>query len=49
MHGGGAGSGRQPGNQNALKYGAYSAEAVRERRKIGALIKDAKETIDTLW
>ena len=48
MHGGGAGSGGQPGNRNALKHGVYSAEAVRERRKVLALIKGIKATIEGL-
>lgn len=48
MHGGGAGSGGQPGNRNALKHGAYSAEAMRERRKLRMLIEDVKATIDAL-
>ena len=48
MHGGGARSGGQPGNQNALKHGAYSAEAARERRKLRALFEDIKATIEGL-
>ena len=48
MHGGAAGSGAQPGNRNAFKHGAYSAEAVRERRKLQALIEDTKAMIDAL-
>ena len=31
MHGGGRGSGGQPGNQNALKHGAYAALAQLRR------------------
>ena len=48
MHGGGAGSGGQPGNRNALKHGAYSAEALRERRKVRALIEGIKATIENI-
>ena len=48
MHGGGGRSGGQPGNQNALKHGAYSAEAARERRKLRALFEDIKATIEGL-
>jgi hypothetical protein len=48
MHGGGVGSGGEPGNRNALKHCAYSAEAVRERRELRASIKDIKATIDAL-
>ena len=46
MHGGAAGSGAQPGNRNAFKHGAYSAEAVRERRNLRALIEDIEATIE---
>ena len=46
MHGGGAGSGGQPGNRNAYKHGAYSAEAVTDRRKLRMLIEDVKATIE---
>ena len=47
MHGGAAGSGGQLGNRNAFKHGAYSAHAVRERRKLRALIQDIKATIES--
>ena len=48
MHGGAAGSGGQLGNRNAFKHGAYSAHAVRERRKLLALIEDSTAMIDAL-
>jgi glucans biosynthesis protein len=40
MHGGAAGSGAPRGNQNALKHGRYTAEAIAWRRKLAALIHD---------
>jgi hypothetical protein len=39
MHGGADGIGGQPGNQNALKHGRYSAEAIARRRKVAALLR----------
>ena len=38
MHGGAPGSGAPQGNQNALKHGLYTREAMAERRQIRALI-----------
>jgi hypothetical protein len=38
MHGGADGIGGQPGNQNALKHGRYTAEAITRRRKVASLI-----------
>lgn len=48
MHGGAAGSGGQPGNRNALKHGAYSAEAVQQRRQVRALIEEVRAMLKTL-
>jgi glucans biosynthesis protein len=47
MHGGAAGSGAPAGNKNALKHGRYSAEAIARRRKVRALIRQARELIET--
>ncbi len=41
MHGGAKGSGAPIGNQNALKHGAFTKEALRERAKTRALIRAA--------
>jgi hypothetical protein len=38
MHGGAEGSGAPKGNQNALKHGRYTAEAVARRREVAALL-----------
>lgn len=42
MHGGAAGSGAPPGNQNALKHGEYSKQALADRRELAALIRNAR-------
>jgi uncharacterized protein YjcR len=42
MHGGKS-PGAPKGNKNALKRGLYSAEAIANRRKIGALLRAARE------
>lgn len=44
MHGGKAGAPR--GNQNALKHGHYTAEAIAQKRYIRNLLKRSKELIE---
>jgi len=44
----GAGGGAPVGNQNALKHGYYTAEAIEERRMAAALTKQARELVDNL-
>jgi glucans biosynthesis protein len=44
MHG--AGGGAPSGNQNALKHGLYTADAVETRRMIAALTKQARELVE---
>ena len=46
MHG--AGGGAPEGNRNALKHGLYGGEAVKARRMIGALIRQARELAETV-
>ena len=46
MHGGADGSGAPKGNQNALKTGMHTREAIEMRRKIRQLLKDANDTLD---
>jgi hypothetical protein len=41
MHGGKA-PGAPKGNSHALRHGRYSAEAIAERRELGALLRDMK-------
>jgi hypothetical protein len=42
MHGGKS-PGAPKGNQNAFKYGRYTAEAVAHRRKVGVLLRAARQ------
>ena len=48
MHGGAKGSGAPKGNQNALKHGQYTAKAIRERKAIRQLIRDAEALIEEI-
>jgi hypothetical protein len=41
MHGGKA-PGAPKGNSHALRHGRYSAEAIAERRELGALLRGMK-------
>lgn len=45
MHGGAKGSGAPKGNQNALKHGLYTREALHERRQLAELMRDMRETL----
>jgi uncharacterized protein YjcR len=47
MHGGKS-TGAPRGNQNALKHGHYSAEAIQARREVRALIRDLQATATDL-
>jgi hypothetical protein len=42
MHGGAEGSGAPVGNQNALKFGQYTREAISRRKELTTLIRDAE-------
>ena len=46
MHGGAKGSGGQPGNRNAWKHGARSAEALALRRRVNELLREARGLIE---
>ncbi len=46
MHGGANGSGAPPENKNALKHGLYTREALKERRALRDMIREAKATLD---
>lgn len=39
MHGGAKGSGAPEGNQNALKHGIYTREAIAERKALNELMR----------
>ena len=43
MHGGAPGSGAPIGNQNALKSGLFTREAIAERLKLRDLIRSARQ------
>jgi uncharacterized protein YjcR len=45
MHGGAEGSGAPFGNQNALKHGLYTRDAIAERKAMRELIREANETL----
>ena len=45
MHGGKA-PGAPKGNSHALRHGRYSAEAIAERRGLGALLRDMKGLVE---
>jgi hypothetical protein len=48
MHGGAPGSGAQGGNQNACKHGLFTADAIAERRRIQALLGDARKLLQAM-
>jgi hypothetical protein len=48
LHGGAPGSGAPVGNGNAWKHGHYSADAVAERRRLGALVRMARKALAEL-
>jgi hypothetical protein len=43
MHGGAPGSGAPFGNQNALKSGVFTREAIEERRALQDLMRSARQ------
>jgi hypothetical protein len=45
MHGGKA-PGAAKGNSNALRHGHYTAEAVAERRRLKALLREMKGLVE---
>ena len=46
LHGGAAGSGAPTGNQNALKHGLYTEEALALRKHVRQLLRNGKELIE---
>ena len=48
MHGGAKGSGAPRGNRNALKHGFYTAEAIAERKRLNAMIKQMRRTLEEI-
>ena len=45
MHGGAPGSGAPMGNQNALKHGHYTAEAIAQRRELAAHLRRTRAAL----
>jgi uncharacterized protein YjcR len=45
MHGGAPGSGAPRGNQNALKHGLYTREALAQRRQVSELIRQSRKQL----
>ena len=48
MHGGADGVGAPRGNQNALKHGRCTAEAVAQRREVAALLRACRDQLDAM-
>jgi hypothetical protein len=49
MHGGGKGSGAPKGSRNGnFKHGAYTCEAIEERRRLRLVLAEAGELLRTL-
>jgi hypothetical protein len=48
MHGGARGSGAPIGNQNALRHGRYTSEAMGIRRQIKALLRGSRQLVETV-
>ena len=48
MHGGAAGSGAPKGNQNALKSGLFTRQAIEERKQIRDLIRKSRKFLDEI-
>ena len=48
MHGGAKGSGAPLGNQNALKRGWYTKEAIDERKRLRKLIQMSRDFLDEI-
>jgi uncharacterized protein YjcR len=48
MHGGAPGSGAPRGNQNALKHGMYTREALEERRLVQDSLRQSRMLLERL-
>jgi len=48
MHGGAPGTGAPKGNQNALKHGLYTREAIEDRRALRQLMREARQTLEEI-
>jgi hypothetical protein len=48
MHGGAAGSGAPRGNKNALKHGRSTRDAIEERQRLRALLRQSRSLIQQI-
>ena len=48
MHGGAQGSGAPRANQNARKHGLFTADAIAERRRLQALLGEARKLLEEM-
>lgn len=48
MHGGARGSGAPRSNQNALKHGRFTRDAIAERGRIEALLGEARKLLEEM-
>ena len=48
MHGGAPGSGAPKENQNALKHGMFTKDAIEERQQVRALIGQARKLLQEM-
>ena len=48
MHGGAAGSGAPRANQNARRHGLFARDAIDERRRIQALLGEARKLLEEM-
>jgi hypothetical protein len=48
MHGGAPGSGAPRGNRNACKHGLFTREAIAERKRIQALLAEARKFLQAM-
>ena len=48
MHGGAQGSGAPKANRNARKHGLFTRDAIAERRRIQALLGEARKLLEAM-
>jgi len=48
MHGGAQGSGAPRANRNARKHGLFTGDAIAERRRIQAVLGDARKLLEEM-
>jgi glucans biosynthesis protein len=48
MHGGAAGSGAPPENQNALKTGLYTQDMIAQRKAVNGLLRRSRKMLEEI-